>query len=227
MNTLYENPLRFDARYGEAEALEAEAEGEEEAEQFAAPFSEAEEMERAAEALEVSNEAELEQFLGDVISSAAKGIGGFLNSDTGRALVSQLKPIAKQALPAVGSALGGMIGGPTGAKIGAQLAPAAGQMFGLELEGLSSEDREFEVARNLTRLAGSAAQHAAFSTSPGDGDAIAQAALVKAARHHAPGIVGELETASCPNCGHPITATHHHHHRRWMRRGNTIIVLNA
>ena len=46
-----------------------------------------------------------------------------------------------------GSALGGMVGGPLGAQLGGSLANMAGSALGLELEGLSNEDREFEAAK--------------------------------------------------------------------------------
>jgi hypothetical protein len=48
-------------------------------------FHEAEEMELAAELLEVSNEQELEQFLGDFIKKAGKAIGGIVKSPIGKA----------------------------------------------------------------------------------------------------------------------------------------------
>ncbi len=44
--------------------------------------------------------------------------------------------------------------------ISRKLASAAGRMFGLELEGLSVEDREFEVARRLVRFALTATKNA-------------------------------------------------------------------
>jgi hypothetical protein len=230
MNTLYENPLQLAMQTGEAESGEAfefgEAEAEAETQEHAAPFPEAQEMGLASEALEVSSEEELEQFLGDAISTAAKGIGGFLRSGTGQSLVSMLKPIATQALPSIGSAIGGMLGGSAGAQIGSQLAPDVGHMFGLELEGLSNEDREFEVARNLTRLAGAAAQHAATCGGAGDDRSIARAALMHAARRHAPGILGNVEAPLCPHCGSAMRP-HRHHQHRWVRQGTSIIVFNA
>ncbi|CAD6555550.1 hypothetical protein LMG27952_05839 [Paraburkholderia hiiakae] len=213
MNTLYGYTNQPGGQYGEAEASEATA-----------PFAELNEMELASEALEVANEAELEQFLGDVVSSAAKSIGGFLSSDTGKALVSSIKPIAKQALPIIGSAIGGRLGGPEGAQIGATLLPAVGQAFGLELEGLSNEDREFELARRLVRFAGSAGQEAANAFGTADDRSIAHGALMRAAQRFAPGLAGGFAQSNCPHCGQSLG---HGHRHRWVRRGNTIVVLNA
>jgi len=52
-----------------------------------------------------------------------------------------LKPLAEAALPIAGRAPGTFVCGPVGGMIGGKLASAVGRMFGLELEGLSVEDR--------------------------------------------------------------------------------------
>ena len=59
-------------------------------------------MELAAELLEVSNEQELEQFLGDFIKKAGKAIGGFVKSPIGQAIGGVLKSAANVALPIAG-----------------------------------------------------------------------------------------------------------------------------
>src|SRR6266508_4616896 len=92
--------------------------------------------------------------------------------------------------------LGGYIGGPTGAKIGGQLASAAGQMFGLELEGLSSEDQEFEVAKGFVRFAGEAVKNATAAAAGADPRATATAAAVAAAKRHAPGLLSATAGAA-------------------------------
>ena len=73
------------------------------------PLNEVQEMEAAAELLEVTNEAELEQFLGNLFKKVASGVGGFMKSSTGKALGGILKNIAKKALPVVGGALGSFV----------------------------------------------------------------------------------------------------------------------
>src|SRR5271168_3643755 len=108
-------------------------------------FSETEATELASELLEVTNEAELDRFLGDLISKAGKAFGSFIRSPIGKSLGGWLKGAAKQALPLAGGALGGVFGGPLGAKIGSGLASYAGGALGLEAE-MSQEDREFEGA---------------------------------------------------------------------------------
>lgn len=161
-----------------------------------APFSELREMQLASELLNVSNEQEMEQFWGGLLSTAIKGIGNFARSSAGRALGGVLKNVAKVALPVAGKALGTMVGGPVGGMLGGKLANMAGKAFGLELEGLSAEDREFEVARAYVRFAGNAARKAARLQAQGLPPAVvANKAVIEAAHQHAPGLVRPLTRA--------------------------------
>ena len=68
-------------------------------------------------------------------------------------------PRSKGSPPGRGRAVGSWVS-PGGGDLGSQLATQAGQLLGLELEGLSEEDREFEASRQLVRLASSAAEQA-------------------------------------------------------------------
>lgn len=182
-------------------------------------FGETELMELAAGLLEVQNEQELDRFLGDLVSRAGRAVGQFVSSPTGQALGGILKGAAKQALPIAGAALGGYFGGPTGAKIGGQLASSAGRMFGLELEGLSGEDREFEVAKGFVRFAGEAVKNATASPGSADPRAAATAAAIAAAKQHAPGLLS-------PAAGATGLAAHGRS-GRWIRRGNRIVLFGA
>jgi hypothetical protein len=94
-------------------------------------FSEAEEMELAAELLSVSNEAELEQFLGSLFKKA----GAFVSSALGKDLTHRLKGLAKKALPMLGSAIGNSFAPGVGGVVGGGLASSLGGALGLELEG--------------------------------------------------------------------------------------------
>jgi hypothetical protein len=184
------------------------------------PLGEPREMELAAELLEVSGEEELEQFLGDVMGSAQGAIGRFVRSDTGQALggllKSSLKDLTKQALPVVGRAIGQWVSPEGGGEPGARIATAAGSLLGLELEGLSGEDREFEVARQLVRFTGSAVQHAAAAPRNVPGPVAARAAVQRAACRYAPGLLPRLQGRSTrlwPRSG------------RWVRRGRAIVLF--
>jgi len=109
-------------------------------------------MERASEFLEVASDQELEEFLGDVIHKIGSTLGKFAKSSTGQQLIGVLKSVATTALPIAGGAVGGLIGGPPGALIGSNLASVAGSALGLELEGLSPEDREFEASKQFVPI---------------------------------------------------------------------------
>lgn len=177
-------------------------------------LDEVDEMDLAAELLAVSDENELDQFFGKLIKKAGK----FLKSPAGKALGSILKKVAKKALPIAGSAIGGFFGGPAGAALGGKLASAGGKIFGLEVEGLSGEDAQFEVARNVVRFAGAAAKAASRAPAGANPAAVAVIAAKRAARRFAPGLLGRRPFATTGVFGHS---------GRWVRRGRRIIVLGA
>jgi hypothetical protein len=210
----------FEAGPFEAEAFEFGA-GEMPYGGTAEVFGETEQMELASALLEVGSESELDRFLGDLIGRAGRALGSFVRSPEGRAIGGILKGAAKQVLPSIGSALGSYIGGPSGAKIGGDLASAAGRAFGLELEGLSGEDQEFEVARRYVSFAGEAVKNLAVSPAAADPRSAARAAVVAAAKTHAPGLVAPGEPGMEPLTSAPLPTGHS---GRWMRRGNKIIL---
>lgn len=78
-------------------------------------LTEAQEMELAAELLAVRDEAELEQFLGNLF----RRVGGALRGVASRvapALGGILKNVARRALPILGGAAGTFFGGPLGGR---------------------------------------------------------------------------------------------------------------
>jgi len=212
-----------EAPFGESESYETEFQE--------TGLQEAEQMELAAELLEVTNEAELDRFLGKLIRRVGRSIGGIVKSPLGQALGGVLKPLAKAALPIAGRALGTFVGGPIGGMIGGRLASAAGQMFGLELEGLSGEDREFEVARRYVRYASAATRNALNAAPTANPYAIARAAAAAAARQFAPGLVGRVPgvAAAYP----PVTSDDgpipagSRRRGTWIRRGRRIILFGV
>jgi hypothetical protein len=181
-------------------------------------FSEADEMELAAELLSVSNEAELDQFLGKLLKKA----GAFVSSALGKDLMDQVKQVAGQALPLLGSAIGNMVVPGVGGVVGGKL---AGSLMGLELEGLSYEDQEFEVAKQIVRLSGAAARNAAQAGDYGPPPQIAHEAFAAAAEQYAPGLLRNRRQPyysrrgrRCSNCSNT---------GRWVRRGNAILLLGV
>lgn len=179
-------------------------------------LSEADEMELAGELLGVSNEAELEQFLGSIIKRVGQVAGKVIRSPIGRAVGGALKGVAKKALPLAGGAIGAYFGGPLGAKIGSGLASAAGSALGLEAETLEQEDREFEGARQFVRVAADTVRRAAAAPQGTDPRAVAQAAASAAVRRLAPGLVGGTAAGGTRASG-----------GRWMRRGNRIVLYGV
>lgn len=187
-------------------------------------FGEAELMDLAGELLEVSDEAEVDRFLGNLIRKAGQAVGKFVKSPVGQQLGGILKGAARQALPVVGKALGGYLGGAQGAQLGGQLATtAAGKFFGQELEGWSLEDQEFEAAKGFVRFAGQAVQNAASAAQGADPRAVAQAAIGAAARRYAPGL---LPQAAGPMASSTMAAGHGRS-GRWVRRGTKIVLYGA
>lgn len=203
-------------------------------------FSEAEEMELANELLSVSNEAELEQFLGDFLSKAASVAGQVLKSPIGQAVGGVLKGVAKKALPLAGGAVGGYFGGPLGAQIGSGLASAAGNALGLEAEAMTGEDREFEGARQFVRLAADTVNRAASARGAGDVRALAQAAATASARQFAPGLLSKNGNGHAMAPASPSGPAYdaameqaprqhgmHPHSGRWMRHGHKIVIYGV
>ncbi len=222
----------FESGLQEAESYEAYESQE-------SSLNEAQEMELASELLGVSNEAELDHFLGSLISSVGRGLKRFAGSSLGRALGGLLKPLAKKLLPIATGALGTFIGGPLGGVAASQLGNLASRAFGLELEGMSSEDAEFEVARRFVRFASAAAKNAANAPPSADPRTTAQIAVTTAAQQHAPGLlrggVLPVPVASPAFPAEPAVTSaqapcHCHHTRRkgvWVRRGRRILLIGV
>jgi hypothetical protein len=216
---------------GESEFGQGEWSGQGEAE----VIGEAEQVELAAELLSVSNEAELEQFLGSLISKVGQFAGQAIRSPIGQALIPVLKSAAGKALPMAAGALGGYFGGPLGAKIGTGLANAAGQALGLEAEALSNEDREFEGAKQFVKLAAESVKNAASAAPGSDPRTIAQQAVITAAQKLAPGLVGAGKQGNGAGQGAPggkggqqmAVTSGRHNSGRWVRKGKVIVVLGV
>ena len=203
-----------DSAYPVADAFEQEAWDH-------SPFDELEEMDLAAEVLGVTDEAELENTLKKLIQRSGDGVGSFVHSPTGRALGSILKGAARKALPMIGSSIGSAVAGRGGAGVGKRLAVEAGRIFGLELEGLSPEDQEFEAARRFVRFAGAAAQNAARLSSRKSPAGIAKDATIASALRLAPGLIRKVpDDHAMPNAERTGRG-------RWRRLESNIIVENV
>jgi hypothetical protein len=182
-------------------------------------LGEGELMELAAELLEVRDEQELDRFLGNIF----KKVKSVVRGPIGKAVGGLLKGAAKNLLPIAGKVAGGFFGGPIGATIGGKLGSMAGNLFELELEGLSQEDREFEAAKQFVRFASEAVSNAA--TAPGTNPvAIARSAVATAAQRHAPGL---LKNPSMMSSSPSSNGGGRGRSGRWYRQGRNIVIVNG
>jgi hypothetical protein len=169
----------------------------------------------ATQLLEIADDQELDEFLGRVIAGATDAARRFARSDTGQALKGIAKDAARRALPVIGRGIGGLVS-PAGARGGETIGRGIGQVFGLELEGLSLQDQQFEAARSYLRWLRTATRTADRYGSSMSPRAAARRAAIGAARRHAPGLVPLVERA-----GGQLRQG------RWERRGDAILLFNV
>lgn len=112
----------------------------------------------------------------------------FMRSNTGQALKRGLRYTGRQVLTGAGQDIGGRFFGNRGRYYGGRFGNLAADAFGLELEGLSPEDQEFEVARRFVRLAGEATREAMEAPKMLPPKTVAKQAIKKASVKHAPGL---------------------------------------
>jgi hypothetical protein len=144
------------------------------------------EMELATQLLEITNDSELEEFINEQLQNAAQATGPALPRVVLQPLAHALKKTLKHTIRSVGDS---ELAAPNpGGHADPGLAVAA-NVFGLELEGLSPEDQEFELARRFVRLTRSAGRRARRFVRRHRPRAVVRRALVTAARRHAPGLV--------------------------------------
>jgi hypothetical protein len=164
--------------------------------------------ERASALLDVTNEAELDEFLHNLVADVTRSTGSGVQPGVNTALVDHFRQIAQRALPTLSAALA-----PRRAlsALPAASGTATVNVFGLELEGMSPEDRDYETARQFVRFARTAIGEA---TRPGGRPTRVDAAIARAARKFAPGL---LRSGTLP----PPDP----HSGLWVRAGNTIVLL--
>jgi len=153
-------------------------------------ISEEMEMDLAADLLNVRTDKELDHFLGNLLKSTVGAVTGILNSPQGKILKGIIGTVAKKALPIAGAAAGTYFGGPLGASLGQKLGQAASGLFEMELEGLSNEDREFEVARAIVRFGTQAARQVSDNHTGNPAEDVRQGVLAAAAGY-APGLLAK------------------------------------
>ncbi len=162
-------------------------------------------MALAADLLEVADQRQLAGFLSQLVAQSGPRGPSLLASATGTALLSGLRRAAQVLGPIASAAR-------AGAAPMSDLKTRAAQLFGIELEGLSPEDKEFEVAQQFVRFATEAAKRAAVGR--GDAPTRVRGALGEAAMRHAPGLL------RAPALGLADSG-------RWQRKGDRIVLFDC
>ncbi|MRV74719.1 hypothetical protein GJ700_23690 [Duganella sp. FT92W] len=141
-----------------------------------------EELADGAALLEAAATGRLPAFSAALVAQGHPSGGAVLRTPAGRLLSRTLAGLARQLWPS-GTA---------------DVKRKAIALFGLELEGLSPEDKQFEYARQLSRFMRGAAQELAAGGDAQDAPRRVQAALAQAARRHAPGLLHHAGRAAAP-----------------------------
>jgi hypothetical protein len=154
------------------------------------PAAAARNAELAAELLDVVNETELEHVVRKLVSETAQRAGGSLPRGATHLLSDVLTRIARRTLPTLGSA--------SGPHASSERSPAetAVRVFGLELEGMSAEDRDFEIARQLVRLGEAAVLRSLATPDAASPVATVAAGVTRAGRELAPGLLDPVADLS-------------------------------
>jgi hypothetical protein len=207
------------------------------------------EVDLAAGLLEVTNDRELDQFLGKFIRKAGRAFRKLAKSGLDKGLLRGVRGIAKAALPTLGGVVGSAIPIPG---VGTALGAMAGNAVAgaLEFEGMSGEDREFEIARRVVRVGlDSAANLAAIPEGEATQDELI-GTLLNAGRTLLPGVVGSAISggALASKIGSALSDTRTRipgaagnvlakipggfnpgrgSSGRWVRRGGTIVLLGV
>jgi hypothetical protein len=184
-------------------------------------LSEEDELDLAAELLAVSDEGELDEFFRNLFKR--------VKNAAIPALKKYLKPLAKKVIPFAGRALGGFIGGPAGAAIGGKLGSYATTLFEVDFESMDGETQDLEVARRFVRFASAAANNAAESGATGNPTSVARAAVINAAKAHAPGLIrprGPRVNDRRGN-GAAVSSSQGANTGRWIRRDGRIVLLGV
>ena len=175
----------------------------------------AESTELAAEFLDVVGQPSFTALLERLVRRTALASGRAVKDALVTELVGLLQLAAQRALPA----LNALDTADTGTA-----STRASRFFGIELEGLSPEDQEFEAARRFVPLTVEAARQAALAPAQLPPVAAARQAATHAAKRYAPGWLRPRRHASALAAARPSPLFAQA--GRWVRHGPGVIVLN-
>jgi hypothetical protein len=177
-------------------------------------FGESQELELASRLLEVVNDEQLDQFLSDLIRKGGTATGSVVAPSDRRAIKDVLKGAIYRILPMRSVEHGSTRHSSVGAQLSSGLSSLSGQVLGLELEGLSPEDREFEAIRQFVRFAGETVKNAGGDSMRTDPREMGHRAAADAAETFAPGLFAD---------GHHVTNSRGH----WILCRDKIILFGV
>jgi hypothetical protein len=154
---------------------------------------------------------------------AGASLGGRLGAAVGGRLGATGARIGSSLGTRAGNWAGGKAGQWAGTQAGDWLASNAQRVFGLELETLSPENQELEIARSFVRFASDVTRRASqvVRQNPNIGlGALGRQVLGQSAAQHAPGLLN----------GSPAFRGNGGPRRRsgsWVRQGNTLVLYGA
>jgi len=137
------------------------------------PLDEVAQAHYATELLEAASGPEVEALLADLVKRLATG--RIRRPEVRRALVAALRTLVGRALSA------------------GRNRPPAAHALGLQLEGLSPEDRDFEAARHLVRFAGEAVRRVSTAPPTVPPESAVARAVTMSARQYAPGLLSQAD----------------------------------
>ena len=202
------------------------------------------ELETAYELLEVSNEAELNQFVGNLMSravgAAKTAATNFVASPAGKTVGQYLVNFGKNTLPQLAGQYGAQAGGALGERLGSYgekagqwagklagskagnwIASNAQRIFNLELESLSPENQELEIARSFVRFANDLTRKASQVVRNNPNITLtnlSKQVLTTSAQQYAPGLLTNGNGTGRRRGGNQGT---------WVRKGGAIVLYGA
>ncbi|WDZ82901.1 hypothetical protein [Micromonospora cathayae] len=149
------------------------------------------ELEFATRLLDATGEDELDRLVADLLGSAPRGGARFARTREGRQIGGILRDAASRVQPILSRGRDRPVGWNTGRGPVDPVAPAARRYFGVNVEGLSPEDQELELARSFVRFAREAVHETERRAGSGPPGRVVHHAAVTAANHLAPGLISD------------------------------------
>jgi len=211
-----------DAMYGETDDLYPQEEGLWDT--GGSILTESEATDLAQQLMNISTEAEMEEFLGNLFKKVKRGlkkVGRVALPIAANLLKKHGASLLKRALPLVGSAVGSVIPG-AGTVVGGALGGALSQMIPGEMESYSSDyEAKLDLSKRLVQTVANAAVQAARDPNAGfdAGGAAKQALAQQVEANLTPAIRQKLAAGG----GRRQRATS----GQWVRKGNQIILIGV